>query len=46
MDDFLEKMDAMRMNLELAIHDIETMGGKHCKSFVSPRQVNTKAFKL
>jgi hypothetical protein len=28
MDDFLEKMDAMRMNLELAIHDIETMGGK------------------
>ena len=28
MDDFLEKMDAMRMNLELSIHDIETMGGK------------------
>jgi hypothetical protein len=23
MDEFLEKMDAMRMNLELAIHDIE-----------------------
>jgi hypothetical protein len=28
MDDFWEKMDAMRMNLELAIHDVETMGGK------------------
>ncbi len=35
MDDFLEKMEAMRMTLELAVHDIEAqrtsmeaMGGK------------------